>query len=252
MTNPRPARLAGAALAASLAVALGTVLAAGAAYGADDADPGLSVTVPSAAPTTTPTQEPTESPTPTPSATTTPDAPPTSGGRNGGGTVDPPDADEPSEPPATEPEIRDTPATDGIEAAVDKEHYGPGGTVVVTADGFDPGEQVQIVMYSTPHLVGNVAAADDGTFTHRFALPDDLAAGTHTVQLTGWQSGRIALVEILVTTTALSDDDQAHSGIPPWAWWVGGGLLAVLLTLAAWRVTRLMRAPVRPAEVLTA
>ncbi|WP_167047002.1 hypothetical protein [Salinibacterium sp. ZJ454] len=219
-----------------LASVLALTVGVSAAHAEDTAEGEMTVTVPTAAPT------PTTPPVTTPPVTTPPVTTPpvtTTTPKSTGGTTTP----TPQETPApTEPAIPGAPAANGAEAKVDGETYQAGASVVVTADGFTPGEQVQVVLFSDPQLIGNVAANADGTFEHSFALPDDLAAGRHTVQLTGWASKHIATADVFVTTGPLAADASVPV-IPTAVWWVLGILAVLLLAGAFWWVIRIMRAP---------
>ncbi|PZQ89829.1 MAG: hypothetical protein DI534_08625 [Leifsonia xyli] len=220
-------RSAVAALAATVVIASALSVGAG-AYAADPGPTGkpqapVTVTVPGAQPITSP------APSPSPSATRRP----------GGGT--------PSTPAIpSEPSIPQRPATDGAKATVDGDYFTPGSSVEVRAEGFDVGEQVQIVLYSDPQLVGNVTAGADGVLSHRFTLPDDLELGTHTLQLTGWASKRVALADVLVVASPAVSETQRNAafGLVNQLWWiVGGVLLLALLCVGSWWIVRAMRAP---------
>lgn len=143
---------------------------------------------------------------------------------------------------AKEPSIPKAPAGTAERAAVDRATYRPGDTVTVSSEGFAPGEQVQIVLFGDGTLVANVAADAEGRVQHAFALPKELNAGQHTVQLTGWQSHRVAasrfLVELVPATAA-----PGIQGVPPWAWWAGGGIGLLLLLGVAWWLVRALRVP---------
>lgn len=259
---PRPLRI-GLALAGAAVLAL-VAGPAVAATPADEHDQGVTVSVPSATPTPTPTTQPTDRPTnrpPAPVPNQNPGQPPAAsdGGTNGSavpsgssasrGTGSAPraadtDAGDAPTAPATEPAISGTPATTAEEAKADAVTYPAGGRVTVTAEGFTPGEQVQVVVYSEPVLIGNVPARDDGTFEHAFGLPSEIAPGTHTVQLTGWQSQRVAQVKVVVTGEPLTAGQApALPDIPAWLWWVLGGIAAVLVLVGGWWIVRVMRAP---------
>lgn len=263
--RPRIRRGAPALSALALALVLGLLAPVGSALGASAAD-GTSddmpvgVTVPEATPTPTPT--PTPKPT-TPTKPVTPGKPGTgtgtaegtgstsgsggsggSGGSSGtgsaaagGGTGAPATPAEAKEPP-----IPRAPSTTAERATVDRATYRPGDPITVRMDGFTPGEQVQIVLFGSGTLVANVAADDSGAVTHTFELPKDLPAGQHTVQLTGWQSKRIAtssfLIEVQPAVAA-----PGLQGVPPWAWWAGGVLLTLMLAGLGWWLVRTMRVP---------
>ena len=65
-----------------------------------------------------------------------------------------------------------------------------GGSVTVTIDGFVPGETVQLVVMSTPQLLGRATAGPDGTVTVSGVLPDTLEPGDHVLAVYAPDSGR--------------------------------------------------------------
>ena len=58
-----------------------------------------------------------------------------------------------------------------------------GASVTLTGSGFTPGAVYQIVVHSTPTVIGQATAGSDGTITASAVLPVDLEAGAHTVFL---------------------------------------------------------------------
>jgi hypothetical protein len=169
-----------------------------------------------------------------------------SGGSGSGGAAPASQASGPAT--ATEPTIGKTPSTTAEKATVDRTAYNAGDAITVSFGGFTPNEKVQVVLYSDPILIGNFPADANGTLTQSFQLPKDLPAGSHTVQLTGWESKKVATASIVVAAAA-SSAAPAVQGVPVWAWWLGGALLALLLGAGTWWLIRTMRAP---AEVTAA
>jgi hypothetical protein len=219
----RPALIGGGIVALALATLLG---AAPAHAEGGSTDPSVAVSVPAAQPRAT-TPPPVTPPASTPPASTPPAA---------------------TAAPATEPTIPETPGT-GDPAVVDKEMYRAGGSVTVTASGFTPGEQVQLVLYSEPVLIGNFSADAAGAVSIAFTLPEDLRPGTHTVRLAGWSSSHVAVAELLVGT-APGAVVASGGGVPTWLWWVGGALGLAGAGFGGVRVVRAMRAaPVSAVEV---
>lgn len=232
--------------------------AAGTAHAAPTPDSGTSdvtVSVPSPAPVpSTPQTPPSSGPGPgpgpaaNPGPATGPAADSGSGGtpvRSGGAGAAAPAAGT-STPPSTacvpaEPPVPTTPTTGGNEASVDREVYMAGETVTAIAAGFGPGEQVQLVLFTEPALVGTFAADATGAVTAQFAIAAETLAGTHTVQFTGW-CGSTSTADVLVGA-ANSSATAGPQGVPPWLWWIGGVLGAVLLVIGAWWALRVMRAP---------
>jgi hypothetical protein len=73
-----------------------------------------------------------------------------------------------------------------------------GGTITVSADGFQPGEWVLVRLFSTPADLGYLRAAADGSVTGRVTLPATLTAGTHRLALVGQVSGRVVWRTVVV------------------------------------------------------
>lgn len=140
-----------------------------------------------------------------------------------------------------EPALPEAPATDGGAATTANDVYYAGETVNASAGGFGAAEQVQLVLFSEPTLVGNFAADASGSITAQFPLPDDILAGTHTLQFTGW-CGHTATVEVIVGSHG-TPSSASVQGIPTWVWWAGGGVGALALIGASWWVLTAMRAP---------
>ncbi|MDR2348985.1 MAG: hypothetical protein LBD90_10350, partial [Bifidobacteriaceae bacterium] len=115
----------------------------------------------------------------------------------------------------SEPPVPLAPSDDAWAAAVDKDIYLPGHKVTATASRFGPGEHVQLVLFSDPHLIGNFTASQDGEVQAVFAVADDAAPGTHTIQFTGWCGQVTARADVLVGTPAAA---PAETGWPWWLW----------------------------------
>ncbi|MDR2253981.1 MAG: hypothetical protein LBD97_09050 [Bifidobacteriaceae bacterium] len=135
-----------------------------------------------------------------------------------------------------EPPIPLAPTDDAWAAAVDKDLYLPGHKVTTTASGFAAGERVQLVLFSYPRLIGNFTADADGHVEAVFAVADDAAPGTHSIQFTGWCGVVTARADVLVGSPA---EPAVSQGVPAWVWWLLALLLALIL---AWVTRRLIRA----------
>lgn len=211
-------------------------------------DSEVSVSVPAATPSTRPS---------TPAS-----APPASDGggagtgaggtpvRSNGGTGTAPAADTTAPTAAAcvpkEPAIPTAPKTGGGEASVDEEVYAVGDTVTATAAGFGANEQVQLVLFSEPSLVGTFAADATGSVTAQFVVAAETLAGGHVLQFTGW-CGSISTADVFVGAT--NSAAGGVQGVPAWMWWVGGALALAILVVGVWWITRLMRVPVAPEAV---
>lgn len=79
-------------------------------------------------------------------------------------------------------------AEDGTELDVDSRGrlvIDATGKVKVSGEGFVPGSIVDVWLFSTPYLLGQVTVEADGTFAATLPMPADVEAGEHTVQLNG-------------------------------------------------------------------
>ncbi|MCL2784270.1 MAG: leucine-rich repeat domain-containing protein [Propionibacteriaceae bacterium] len=80
-----------------------------------------------------------------------------------------------------------------ISAAVSKASVVAGESLTALGFGFLPGEDVTVVVNSTPINVGTFRALPNGTVTVTFTIPKNFAAGAHTVTLTGMNSGLVRI-----------------------------------------------------------
>jgi hypothetical protein len=251
MTRTPPARTrraAGTLLAVVLAGVAWSSLAAGTARAADPDGPDLTVTIPERGPS-----DPDPVPGPTPSTTspattpgTVPPATTTKPGTStrGGGTGADPDAAPAGDPAPcvpTEPAVPTAPEQAGEPVVTDRPVYLPGQQVTVTAAGFPAGEQVQLVLFADPAVVGTFTADGAGEVEAVVPVADGTAAGRVTVQLSGWCTG-VALGDVLVGSAG--SDDAGTQGVPAWAWWAGGGMGLTGAGVGGWWLLRAMRAPV--------
>jgi hypothetical protein len=59
----------------------------------------------------------------------------------------------------------------------------PSGVVAALAHGFDPSTPGEVVVFSTPTLLGSFTTDTEGTFTGQMTLPADIEPGPHTLVL---------------------------------------------------------------------
>jgi hypothetical protein len=162
-------------------------------------DGSWSLTPPVTVPPTTepPTTAPptTEPPTTAPPTTEPPTtAPPT--------TV-PPTTEPPTTAPPTTAPPTTAPPTSAPLGSVEFGALKVGELQTFNGEGFDPGETVDFVVFSTPTPVGESTAGNDGSVTHTFVVPEALEPGQHTVVATGQNSG----VEQSATFVVEASDD---------------------------------------------
>jgi hypothetical protein len=119
------------------------------------------------------TPAPTEEPRPSGSTTPAPTEEP-----RPSGSAAPAPADGSSEPPARQ--------------------VSAGGTVILQARGFLPGEQVTIQLHDDGAILGTATAGPDGWVEADVRIPDGTAAGRTTVNLVGNDSALVAVVDVQV------------------------------------------------------
>ena len=77
-----------------------------------------------------------------------------------------------------------------------------GASLVVTAAGFIPGEDVAIVVRSTPVVLTRIAADSSGIVHTTVALPADLALGPHTLTLSGLETTAFYSFTLVAATSS--------------------------------------------------
>lgn len=121
----------------------------------------------------------------------------------------------------------------------------PGDRLALSWTGFQPGEQVTVVMRSTPVTLGTFPADAAGTVTAAVRLPDGAEAGAHTLTFSGPASGDLVVLPFRVAAAAepaAPEPAPAAATAPDDAallsWLIGGGLAAVLLATGGIAVQR--------------
>ncbi|WP_168200367.1 LPXTG cell wall anchor domain-containing protein [Protaetiibacter larvae] len=72
----------------------------------------------------------------------------------------------------------------------------PGGSLVVDAGGFTPGESVEVWLHSDPVKLGTLVAGGTGRISGSFTIPGSVPVGNHTVVATGLTSGASVSIAI--------------------------------------------------------
>ncbi|HZU93702.1 MAG TPA: hypothetical protein VFF85_08770, partial [Microbacterium sp.] len=101
--------------------------------------------------------------------------------------------------------------------------------------GFKPGEVVTGVMNSDPLALGTQVANAQGTVTFTWAIPAGTDLGTHTVTLTGAESGSVAGTFKVVATGLAATGGTAPNG------WIVLGALLLMFGLGSALVARSKR-----------
>ena len=123
------------------------------------------------------------------------------------------------------------PSDDAAELKLEPSRVEAGAKIQATASGFTPGEQVQLVLYPTPLIIGSYAADATGALSIVFEVPRDTRTGEHVAGVTGWASDTKANGAFVVTAAP-----EVAGGIPT-MWWLLGILLLLLLAAIAVAIT---------------
>jgi hypothetical protein len=120
--------------------------------------------------------------------------------------------------------------------------------VVVTADGFAPGSEVDITLHSSPLLLGHATTDATGAFVRAVTVPEGTSATLHHVVVTGTDPSGAAVTytlelrvtEALPQTSTLEAVDDPGNGSPA----RGLALIALGATLGALFAANRRRRPV--------
>ena len=83
-----------------------------------------------------------------------------------------------------------------------------------SGEGFLPGSEVEVWVFSTPTLLGTVTVDGNGTFSGDFPVPNDLPVGNHTLQAEGFNAQGLPR-SVAVGVVLKGDDVSApSSGLP--------------------------------------
>ena len=89
-----------------------------------------------------------------------------------------------------------------------------GSTITVTGESFIPGETVQVWLLSTPVQIGTATVGTDGTFTVNAAIPANVTAGSHSVEVRGSVTSAVASP---ITITSVLAQTGANPTGTAWA-----------------------------------
>ena len=87
--------------------------------------------------------------------------------------------------------------------------------MTVTFGGFVPGEFVQLIVASTPQVIGSGYADAQGVVTLSGNIPADLASGNHTLAVYAPESGigfnqPITVAGLVLPATGSNDQDRLY------------------------------------------
>ena len=168
------------------------------------------------------TVEDTSSPTPTPSSSGGGSGGGSgghggSGGGTGGGGTEPPACVPSTKTPPLAPSPRASPAP----LRLSTHRVSQGADVLVTADGFQPGEKIVIALYSNPVKLGTFTVRTNGQVYAQVTIPKRTQLGSHTIQVIGFADCLAA-----ASTIDIVSPRGSGTSIFPWIVWIvaGGGV----------------------------
>lgn len=89
-------------------------------------------------------------------------------------------------------------------------------SVVVEAGGFEPGQEIEVWMFSTPSQLGVLTAGIDGKISATFPLPNNVVAGDHRIVL----EGRNSLGQNVTVGVGLFVGEAVGNSVSPWVIWL--------------------------------
>lgn len=207
-----PSRRIGSTVATALAVALAALVMAGAGAGVALAD--------------SPRQ-------PNESASVAPSAPTSNASTSNAHTANAPTHC------SAKPQLQPQPASSGAPVSFAQPVIAAGSRTTASVEGFAAKERVQVVLYDIGGEPQTVTADRKGRAHLDLAVPDSALAGWHSVQFTGWCTGRIAVGRVLVGRVGAGQ--WPGTTYPGWVSWVAlaAGLAVLgsagLLAVQLWR-----------------
>jgi Leucine-rich repeat (LRR) protein len=95
-----------------------------------------------------------------------------------------------------------------LSAEAEFESVALGGTQTVTAGGFDPGELVEVTLFSEAVALGTYKADKQGVVSVTFSVPAGIESGQHVVEFVGATSGAVSTSFLTVAATTTQPPAQ--------------------------------------------
>jgi hypothetical protein len=89
-------------------------------------------------------------------------------------------------------------------------------SIVIEAGGFEPAQDIEVWMFSTPSQLGVLTAGIDGKISGTFPLPNNVPAGDHRIVLEGPNS----LGQNVTLGVGLFVGEPMGDGVSPWVIWI--------------------------------
>lgn len=115
---------------------------------------------------------------------------------------------------ATSTSTTSTTSPSGASAAIGVRSVPQGGTFDFQGGGFNPGETVDVTIFSDPVKVASVTANASGSVSGRATVPTSVDPGTHRLELKGASSGKVASVTFTVSAAGTAAVAAAGAGLP--------------------------------------
>lgn len=110
----------------------------------------------------------------------------------------------------------------------------PGAELTITGRNFKPGSTASFTLFSEPVLLGTAVADAAGVVTLRVTLPQDVAAGAHTIVISGvGMDGAAVDVSAAIAIAALAASDGGLATTGASAKVLGGLAIALLMAGAS-------------------
>ncbi|MGM1018333.1 MAG: alpha-N-acetylglucosaminidase TIM-barrel domain-containing protein [Actinomycetota bacterium] len=86
-----------------------------------------------------------------------------------------------------------------------------GGDLDLSGSGFEPGEEVRVILYSTPVQLAEFTADETGSISGTVTIPVNVSAGAHEIELRGSDSALSVRADLTVLA-AVDDGDGSDGG----------------------------------------
>jgi len=116
-----------------------------------------------------------------------------------------------------------------------------GSEVNVSASGFQPESEAEVIIYSEPTNLGRVKVDVNGTITARVTLPNNLKTGNHTLVISGVDADNRP-ISVKFGLIVYGTD----SVTPIWVWLLVSALTLTLLASVWLNIRSPQRAPIQP------
>lgn len=122
---------------------------------------------------------------------------------------------DPGPSPSPDPEPNPDPDSE-LTVSLSAARVAPGGSLTVSASGFESTEDVEVWLWSDPVLLTSTNADADGDVDVTVTIPADTPAGSHRIELRGAESGSV-FIALTVDGSLASTGAQGIAAVAGWA-----------------------------------